>query len=132
MTRCSKFVLTGLVGFVMFLGGSEAQAQGVQVDANRAARGKQVWMRDGCYMCHAFGRPLAGPDLAGVTERRDPEWLKRWLKETNEMLGQDPQARAMLEQFKGARMPQVKLNDSDIEALIHFMAQETQRTRQAA
>jgi hypothetical protein len=48
------------------------------------------------------------------------------------MLQSDPQARAMLEQWRFVRMPQIKLTDNDVEALLHFMTQETQRTRAAS
>lgn len=131
MTRCAKLALIALVGGALALGGSVAEAQeGFRVDVNRATRGKAVWMRHGCYTCHGFGRKvLAGPDLAGVTERRDHDWLRKWLKETNSMLAGDPQAMAMLEQWKYVKMPQFKVSDADVEALIHFLAQESQRTR---
>jgi protein SCO1/2 len=82
-------------------------------------------------MCHGLGVSArrAGPDLLGVTERRDHDWLRRWLKDTNAMLAGDPQARAMLQQWNGVRMPQVKLTDADIDALLHYMAQQTQILR---
>jgi cytochrome c551/c552 len=130
MTRCAKLALTGLF-VALSLGSSVVQAQGVTVDANRATRGKLVYERNGCYICHAFGRQLGGPDLMSVTDRRGEDWLKRWLKDTNMMLANDPQAKAMLEQYKMVRMPQFKISDSDIEAVIHFMAQESLRMRKA-
>lgn len=130
MTRRAKLALTGI--FVAFgLAGSTAHAQGVTVDANRAARGKTVYERHGCYICHAFGRQLAAPDLMAVTDRRDQDWLRRWFKDTNGMLATDPQAKAMLEEYRLVKMPQFKLTDSDVDALIHFMAQESQRLRKA-
>jgi len=130
MTRCAKLALTGLF-VALSLGSSVAQAQGVTVDANRASRGKVVYMRNGCYVCHAFGRLLAAPDLMAVTDRRGEEWLRRWFKDTNGMLATDPQAKAMLEEWKMVKMPQFKLTDPDIDALIHYMAQESQRLRKA-
>lgn len=131
MTRSVKLALICLVVGALGAGGSVAEAQaGFTVDQALATRGKTVWMRNGCYMCHGFGMSRrAAPDLAGVTERRDHDWLRRWLKETNSMLQSDPQARAMLEQWNYVKMPQIRLSDADVNALIHFMAQETQRTR---
>jgi cytochrome c551/c552 len=124
--------LVGLVVAGLAVGSSVAQAQGLSVDANLAARGKVVYERNGCYVCHGFGKVLAAPDLQGVTERRELDWLRRWMKETSSMLQSDPQARAMLEQWRFVRMPQIKLTDNDVEALLHFMTQETQRTRAAS
>lgn len=132
MIRPAKLALVGLIAGALALGTSVAQAQGLRVDASRAARGKVVYERNGCYVCHGMGRVLAAPDLAGVTERRELDWLRRWLKETNAMLESDPQAQAMLEQWKFVRMPQIKLSDADIDALLHYMAQQTQRVRSAS
>ena len=115
------------------LGASVASAQGgLRVDPNLASRGKIVYERNGCYVCHGIGRLLAAPDLAGVTERREVGWLRRWLKETNAMLESDPQARAMLEQWRGIKMPQIKLSDSDVDAILHYIARETAKVRSAS
>lgn len=132
MIRPARVALVGLVVAGLAVGSSVAQAQGLSVDANLAARGKVVYERNGCYVCHGFGKVLAAPDLQGVTERRELDWLRRWMKETSSMLQSDPQARAMLEQWRFVRMPQIKLTDNDVEALLHFMTQETQRTRAAS
>jgi cytochrome c551/c552 len=130
MTRCAKLAVTGIFVALSLLS-SSAQAQGVTVDANRATRGKVVWEKNGCYICHAFGRQLGGPDLMAVTDRRDQDWLRRWLKDTNGMLATDPQAKAMLEEYRLVKMPQFRISDPDIDALIHFMAQESQKMRKA-
>ena len=132
MIGTGKLALIGVVIGALGAGASVAEAQGsFRVDPNLASRGKVVYERNGCYMCHGLGVKdrRAAPDLAGVTERRDHDWLRRWLKDTNGMLASDPQARAMLEQWNYVRMPQVKLTDADINALLHYMAQETQRVR---
>jgi cytochrome c551/c552 len=133
MIRPAKLALVGLVAGAMAVGSSVAHAQGsLRVDPNLASRGKVVYERNGCYVCHALGRVLAGPDLAGVTERREVGWLRRWLKETNAMLESDPQARAMLEQWRFVKMPQIKLSDRDVDAILHYLAQETQKLRSAS
>ena len=47
--------------------------------------------RTRCSACHAFGKEGVGPDLQAVTQRRDPVWLARWLKEPGKMLDEkDP------------------------------------------
>ena len=106
-----------------------AQLGNRPVDVNLAQRGVTVWRDRGCFSCHGFGRVLAGPDLAGVMERRDNAWLRRWLKNTTEMLQADPQAVAMLKDWNGVKMPNFNLNDADITALFHYLAQETARVR---
>jgi protein SCO1/2 len=129
MTRTSKLALAALVGGLMAWG-SVAQAQGVTVDANLAKKGKSIFVNRGCSTCHSIGKGvLAGPDLAGVTTRRDLAWLKSWLKDPAAMLASDSIAQAMLAQAKGVKMPNVKLQDQEIEALIHYMAQESAKVR---
>ena len=58
-----------------------------------------------------FGRPDDGP-----------AWLERWLREPDVMLREkDPIALGLHERFGGVRMPNLRLNDVDIAALIDFM-----------
>lgn len=107
-----------------------AAAQGgVTVDAALAKKGKSLFTSRGCNACHAFGKTLAGPDLVGATERRDQAWMRRWLKETDQMLQSDSIAKALLAEFKGVKMPNLKLSDAEVDALIHYMQQETDKKK---
>ena len=102
------------------------------VDEGLARRGANVYMSKGCYTCHGFNQAgkRAGPDLMGITDRRDHAWLKNWLLNTNAMIaGDDPQVKDMLAEWKGMRMPQVAMNSNDADALLHYLAQETARAR---
>jgi protein SCO1/2 len=64
-----------------------------------------------------------GPDLLGVTEKRDPAWLARWLKEPDQMLlEKDSIALELLARYDNLRMPNLGLNNVDVAALIDFMA----------
>jgi hypothetical protein len=58
-------------------------------------------------------------------ERRDLDWLRRWLKNTTAMLESDSTAQALLAEYRGVRMPAQKLADADIEALLQYIAQES-------
>jgi cbb3-type cytochrome oxidase cytochrome c subunit len=70
---------------------------------------------------------MAGPDLAGVTERRSHDWLKRWLKDPTAMFGNDSTADAMVVESKNVKMPNMKLGESDIEALINYLADASKK-----
>lgn len=110
---------------------SQSAAQAVTVDAALAQRGQSLWRNRGCEACHTIGKgKRAGPDLAGVTVRREVDWLRRWLKNTNEMLESDSTARAMLAEYNGVRMPGQKLSDQDVDALIHYLVREEQKGQQ--
>jgi cytochrome c2 len=65
-------------------------------DEAAAKKGRSLFNARGCMGCHTVGKgKLAGPDLAGVTDRREAEWLKKWLKNPDELLGSDPLAQEM-------------------------------------
>ena len=80
--------------------------------------------RTRCASCHTVGRGDAlGPDLAGVTHRRDPDWLRRFIKTPDLMRAEgDPLAMALFEQYKTVRMPNLRLGDGDVQALIGYLA----------
>jgi nitrite reductase (NO-forming) len=73
-----------------------------------------------CLACHSIGKgPVIGPDLRGVTERRDERWIRDWLRSPETMLARDDSAKAMLARFK-VPMPNQNLSATDIEHLIEY------------
>ncbi|WP_052659189.1 SCO family protein [Pseudomonas sp. LFM046] len=79
-----------------------------------------------CAACHTIGKGEAlGPDLKGVTTRRDKDWLRRFIKAPDQMLEQrDPIAVELFNRYNQVRMPNLKLGDEDVEALIHYLEQQ--------
>ena len=121
-------LLAGL--FVLGAGTAAAQqATGVlQVDAAMAKRGQSLFQSRGCIGCHSIGKgKRSGPDLAGVTQHRDLDWLRRWLKNPTLMFETDSTAKALLAQYNNTRMPNVRLKDDEVEALLHYMQQESDK-----
>lgn len=95
-------------------------------DAALAKRGQSLFTNRGCVGCHSIGGgKRSGPDLAGVTQQRDLAWLRRWLKNPTVMFDTDSTAKALLAQYNNTRMPNLRLKDDEVEALIHYMAQES-------
>src|ERR671936_433728 len=67
------------------------------VNAELGEAGRDLFTRKGCAGCHTVGLGRSsGPDLFGVVERRQVDWLKNFLKNTQEMLDTDPLAQALL------------------------------------
>jgi protein SCO1/2 len=124
MTRIFALVAVALIAFT-----SVGAAQAAPVDANLAKRGKALFSNRGCAGCHTFGKKLGGPDLVGVTERREKDWLRNWLKAPDQMLTTDSTAKAMLAEFQGIKMPNMKLTDADVDALVHYMQQESDKKK---
>jgi len=94
--------------------------------------GEQIF-RTRCSSCHTVGntepgQPGIGPDLLGVTQQRDPSWLIRWLKEPDQMLAEkEPLATLLYEQYNRLAMPNMRLGDTEVTALITYLQEETSR-----
>jgi nitrite reductase (NO-forming) len=74
-----------------------------------------------CLACHSMGQGhKMGPDLAGVTKRRNEDWLARWMKAPEQMLKTDPDAQAMLKQFNNIPMPNQNLSDAEVKQYLAF------------
>ena len=126
----SPLALCGLVVGGLLLGGSIAQAQESSAGINPAlaGHGKSVFQNRGCTGCHTIGKGKgSGPDLLGVTERRSVAWLKQWLHAPEAMFASDSIAKGLLADAKGIKMPNLHLSDADIDALLSYLAEESQK-----
>lgn len=76
-----------------------------------------------CVACHTIGQgDEIGPDLKGVTNRREADWLTRWLDDPPAMLAAgDPIATEMLAKFNNVQMPGLALSETEIESLIAYL-----------
>ena len=129
MHRSLKLTLTTLAAIALGLPAIAAAQGSFTVDPVAAKRGRAVWQKSGCMICHNIGLGRgAGPDLAGIHDRRTIEWLTAFLKNTTEMLQSDPIAQALLVQYKHIKMPQVLHNDTDINAVLHYIAERSAKT----
>jgi len=86
-----------------------------------------------CAPCHTIGvGDKVGPDLRGVTERRDHAWLARYLRNPPAMLAMnDPVARELAAKFDPVRMPNLRLSEQDADDLISFLHQENAKLVEA-
>ena len=75
-----------------------------------------------CVTCHTIGKgKLVGPDLKGVTGRRDSAWLGTWIKAPDKVLGAgDPVAVKLLLEYNNIPMPNLGLSDADVANLIAY------------
>ena len=89
--------------------------------------------RTRCASCHTIGVPAnsparvraIGPDLAGVVRQRDRGWLVRWLREPDVMLAEkDPLATSLYLKFNKVAMPNLRLKEGEVAALLSFLEQE--------
>jgi protein SCO1 len=87
-----------------------------------------------CASCHTIGQgALVGPDLAGTLDRRERDWLKRFLMAPDEMrAAKDPVAVALDEKYPGVSMPNLGLSVSDVEDLLAYLAAKSASAEPAA
>jgi protein SCO1/2 len=88
-------------------------------------RGEDLFRRK-CSACHGVGRSdLVGPDLAGVTRRRDRAWLARWLAHPDALLAEgDPLA---LELLAKPQQVDLGLTERDVGAILEFLTEKDRR-----
>ena len=66
------------------------QAPTGEVDAALASEGETAFQQKGCVGCHTVGGgKLTGPDLQGVTDRREYEWFMAMVLKPDSMLQND-------------------------------------------
>lgn len=96
---------------------SYAEAKPLEID-----RGGYVF-RSRCVGCHTIGQgDVVGPDLAGVTDRRDGAWLARYLAAPDQVLAAgDPIATALYAKYHEVPMPNLKLGSDDVGALVSYL-----------
>jgi protein SCO1/2 len=101
-------------------GKSDTQAR--SVDEGLAGRGEHLF-RTRCAACHTIGHGDGlGPDLIGVAEVRDKTWLARYIAAPDEVLASgDRFAMGLFERYKKVRMPNLRLGEADVNALISFL-----------
>lgn len=111
--------------FVAGASAAHAQDDSLTVDPDLAKRGGSLFTGKGCNACHTIGKgKLVGPDLAGVTERRPLDWLRRFIADPLGMMETDSIAQALLADYGGIKMPGLRLKEQEIEALLHYLEQE--------
>ncbi len=86
-----------------------------------AEEGKKIF-QEKCAGCHTIGGgDLIGPDLQGVTTRRNRDWLEKFIRDPNALFAAgDADAQALLDRYH-VRMPALGLSDEEIEAVLAYL-----------
>src|SRR5262249_51675226 len=87
-----------------------------------------------CAPCHTIGvGDRVGPDLRGVTARREPGWLAAFIRNPARLRAQrDPAALALAEKYPAVRMPALGIAQNDATDLIAYLAAEESRLAAAS
>jgi mono/diheme cytochrome c family protein len=83
--------------------------------------GKQLFQP--CAACHTIGGgKLIGPDLKGITERLDRDWLKRFINNSTEVINSgDEYAVKLFEEYNKIPMPPNNFTDEQLEVLLNYI-----------
>ncbi len=95
------------------------RAAAAPVDEGVVKQGEKLFKDKGCSACHAFGRKLTCPDLAGVTQRRTAQWMEHQVLHPEIMTKQDPIAHELFAKF-ALQMPNQGLTEAQAHAVIEY------------
>lgn len=86
--------------------------------------GEEIFKENLCNACHMLtDMRLVGPGLAGILDRRDRAWVKKWITNSQDLIASgDEQAIAVFEEYNKVPMLAYDLPDEDMEALIDYIA----------
>jgi mono/diheme cytochrome c family protein len=90
------------------------------INADLAAQGEAKF-NSICIACHQINQRMIGPALAGVYERRSPEWVMNMILNPDGMLKSDPIAKALYEEYNGAIMLNQNLSEEDARAVAEYL-----------
>ena len=76
-----------------------------------------------CFTCHALSdKTMTGPGLNGLLERRSPEWVANWIKNSQELINSgDKDAVAIFEEYNKILMPSYDFSDEEMADLIKYI-----------
>lgn len=76
-----------------------------------------------CMACHSIGQGnLVGPDLKGVIDLREREWLIRFIVSPEKLIAEgDPLARQLVEEYGGIEMPNMGLSEPEAEEVLAYI-----------
>lgn len=91
-------------------------------DAAAIAEGEKIFKAN-CAACHNVGsKKLIGPGLEGITQKRDREWLYKWIQNSQELIkAGDKDAIAIYEEYNKIPMPPQPLTKEQIDKLLAYI-----------
>src|SRR5690606_1810336 len=112
-----------IVAFFLFLGNNvQAADPEISQDEQAVQNGKSLFNAN-CSACHKLDQKLIGPALRGVTDRREVQWAKDFIHNSQKMIASgDPVAVALFAEFNNAVMPPMPfLSDDDLNKLLAYI-----------
>ena len=88
--------------------------------------GQLVFEKYNCKSCHTIGRgKLIGPDLKGVTNKREKEWLEKWIRNPQELIESgDTIAINIYNEYDQSPMLPNDVSEIEMEELILYLSEK--------
>lgn len=107
---------------------TSAAVGGGRVEASKSKEwpGQSLFVK-ACASCHTIGQgDRVGPDLHGVTARRERTWLSEFIQHPSRLhANQDPTALALAAAYPKIRMPNLQVSPSDVNDLLAYIDART-------
>jgi len=110
----AKFSLVLFISVFLTIFSSESKASPVE-------KGQTIFEQM-CSRCHTIGGGLKiGPDLQGITERREKNWLLNWISNPEKAIKSgDPIANELIRKYN-IQMPSHGLSKDEVSALLSYL-----------
>lgn len=83
-------------------------------------KGKEIFVKK-CSACHTIGEgKRVGPDLMGITEIRNIEYLKKFINKPSDFFGKNKIADSLLKVY-GIKMPDQNLEKEEVLSIIEYL-----------
>jgi len=89
-----------------------------EIDEALAASGKEVFEAK-CTACHKTNKRYIGPSPQGIFERRNPAWVMNMILNPDEMVAEDPIAKALLAEY-ASPMANQNLTEDEARAVVEY------------
>ncbi len=96
-------------------------------------KGQTLWKQN-CTSCHAINAEVVvGPGMKGILQRREREWLKPWIRNSQAVIASgDPYATALYAKYNQTVMTSFAFSDDELDALLDFIAYESEKKPEVA
>ena len=110
---------------------AEASTQEPAIPGADLAKGEELF-KSVCASCHKRYKKAIGPGLHGVSERREMEWIYKWVKNNKKLRDSgDQQAIAIYEEYNGSNMPAYpQFSNQQIDNIVAYVEQPKPEPKQ--
>lgn len=88
------------------------------IDQNLVEAGEKLFTEK-CSACHKVEKKYIGPGMAGILERRTPEWTMNMIMNTEQMVTEDPIAKQLLAEYLSP-MANQSLTEEETRSILEY------------